>query len=46
MDQLGQGYDEAILSLIEEWDAEDDPSFGATWYVLGEVQIVGTSNGL
>ncbi|CAD6575832.1 MAG: hypothetical protein TREMPRED_001504 [Tremellales sp. Tagirdzhanova-0007] len=31
MDQLGQGYDEAILSLIEEWDAEDDPSFGATW---------------
>ncbi len=33
MDRLGEAYDEAILSLIREWDAEDDPSFGATWFV-------------
>ena len=33
MDQLANAYDEAVFSLLIDWEAEDDPSFGATWFV-------------
>ncbi|WWD22714.1 hypothetical protein CI109_107207 [Kwoniella shandongensis] len=31
MDELGEAYDEAVLQVIEEWEKEDDPTFGAIW---------------
>lgn len=31
MDELGEAYDAAVLDVIKEWVAEDDPSFAAIW---------------
>lgn len=31
MDDLSDRYDAAVLALIDEWRAEDDPSFAVVW---------------
>jgi hypothetical protein len=31
MDELSEEYDAALMALIRDWTAEDDPTFGVTW---------------
>lgn len=31
MDELSEEYDAALIALIRDWTAEEDPSFGVTW---------------
>lgn len=31
MDELSDAYDQAVLDLVAEWNAQDDDSFGVIW---------------
>lgn len=31
MDELAEAYDQAAISLIREWDKENDETFAAVW---------------
>ncbi|KAK4686310.1 phospholipase B1, membrane-associated, partial [Tremellales sp. Uapishka_1] len=34
MDELSDAYDAAVLEVVKDWEAENDPAFGVIWRVI------------